>query len=66
MLLSLLMTSIEKGVIGATFRICWKFFFYCFAPVFVFKQIVSLVALFDSAKNVIEFDEEERAHSKKE
>ncbi|KAK8827648.1 hypothetical protein WA577_007195 [Blastocystis sp. JDR] len=57
---------IEKGVIGATFRICWKFFFYCFAPVFVFKQIVSLVALFDSAKNVIEFDEEERAHSKKE
>ena len=42
----------------------WKFFNIAFLPVFAFKQIVSLVALFDSSKSIIQFDEEERAAKK--
>ena len=61
-----MMRSINKGAIGPTFLPFWKFCFVAFAPVFVFKQIVSLVALFDSSKNVIAFDKEEGAQNKKE
>ena len=60
------MHSINKGAIGSTFLPFWRFCFVAFSPVFVFKQIVSLVALFDSSSNVIAFDEEERAQNKKE
>ncbi|KAK8800963.1 hypothetical protein WA538_003984 [Blastocystis sp. DL] len=43
----------------------WKFINTWFFPVFVFKQIVSLVALWDSSKTIIELDERERAERKK-
>lgn len=43
----------------------WKFMNKWFFPVFVFKQIVSLVALWDSSKTIIELDEHERAERKK-
>lgn len=43
----------------------WKFINTWFFPVFVFKQIVSLVALWDSSKTIIELDEHERAERKK-
>ena len=43
----------------------WKFINTWFFPVFVFKQIVSLVALWDSSKTISELDERERAERKK-
>lgn len=43
----------------------WKFINTWFFSVFVFKQIVSLVALWDSSKTIIELDERERAERKK-
>lgn len=47
------------------FRWYWNFFNKAFFVVFIFKQIVSFVALFDSAKDIINFDEEERANAAK-
>ena len=51
----------EKGVIKTTWKWLWMFFNIVGFPVFVFKQIVSAVALWDSAKTIIAMDEEERA-----
>ena len=42
----------------------WKLINKYFFPVFVFKQIVSLVALVDSSKTIIELDERERKEKK--
>lgn len=57
--------SIDKGVVALKFRWIWNFFNKAFFVVFVFKQIVSVVALFDSAKDIVQFDEEERANANK-
>ena len=51
-------------MMDATLRPCWVFFNKAFLPVFVFKQIVSIVALYDSSKNIIAYDEKERAGKK--
>lgn len=53
-------SSMDKGLIGVSWRWMWKLINTYFFPVFVFKQIVSLVALFDSSKTIIELDERER------
>ena len=47
------------------YRWIWNLFNKAFFVVFVFKQIVSLVALFDSCKDILQYDEEERAQSAK-
>lgn len=51
---------IDKGMISAYWKPVWRFFNIGFLPVFVFKQVVSLVALFDSSKSIIQLDEDER------
>ena len=51
----------EKGVVGTTWKWLWLFLHYFGFPIFVFKQIVSIVALWDSSKTIIAMDEEERA-----
>ena len=48
-------------MIKTTWKWLWMFFNIVGFPVFVFKQIVSAVALWDSAKTIIAMDEEERA-----
>ena len=57
-------SSAGKGMILEFTVPIWKFFNIAFLPVFAFKQIVSLVALFDSSKSIIQFDEGERAAKK--
>lgn len=57
--------SFDKGMIDMKYRWIWNLFNKLFFVVFVFKQIVSFVALFDSAKDIIQFDEEERAQAEK-
>ena len=57
--------SIDKGMISVSWRWVWNLFNKAFFVVFIFKQLVSLVALFDSAKDIIQFDEEERARDAK-
>ena len=47
-------------MISAYWKPVWRFFNIGFLPVFVFKQVVSLVALFDSSKSIIQLDEDER------
>ena len=64
LLLYLFYSSAGKGMILEFTIPIWKFFNIAFLPVFAFKQIVSLVALFDSSKSIIQFDEEERAAKK--
>ncbi|KNB46688.1 hypothetical protein JH06_0781 [Blastocystis sp. subtype 4] len=54
----------DKGLISMTWRWMWKLINKYFFPVFVFKQIVSLVALVDSSKTIIELDERERKEKK--
>lgn len=61
----IIMISFDKGVLDMKFRWYWNFFNKAFFVVFIFKQIVSFVALFDSAKDIINFDEEERANAAK-
>ena len=56
--------SMDKGLISVTWRWMWKLINTYFFPVFVFKQIVSLVALVDSSKTIIELDERERNDKK--
>ena len=51
----------EKGVVKTTWRWLWLIFKYGGFPVFIFKQLVSIVALWDSSKTIIAMDEEERA-----
>ena len=50
------MISMDKGLISMTWRWMWKLINKYFFPVFVFKQIVSLVALVDSSKTIIELE----------